>query len=190
MKIVTLPPLYNRTPGLINKPLSGQRLEGGRRGSTINGRQLGWGKMLKRTVTHEVPWCRANSTVSMRTISAAMSPVVIEIALESKTLLSRVTRGEDVAVGTAVFLTVLFIVTIAKTLEASGIHSGKGDMDLFGLRENLCRGEQDGSAIGEINSFSGFSEDRNCSFILVIIIFGDYSSRDFQERGGGDSRSE
>ena len=146
--------------------------------------------MLKRTVTHKVPWCRANSTVSMETISAAMSSLVTEIALESKILLSRVTRDKDVAVGTAVFLTVLSIVTVAKTLGASGICGSRGDTDLFGLRKNLCRGGQDGSAIGEINSLSGFSGDRNCSFILVIIIFGDYSSRDFRERGGGDSRSE
>ena len=94
--------------------------------------------MLKRTVTHKVPWCRANSTVSMRTISAMMSLVVTEIALESKTLSSRMTRGKDVAVGAAVFLTVLLIVTIAKTLQTSGVCSGRGDLDLFRLRENLC----------------------------------------------------
>ena len=51
---------------------------------------------------------------------------------------SRVTRGKDVAVGAAVFLTVLSIVTVAKTLETSGVCSGRGDLDLFRLRENLC----------------------------------------------------
>ena len=76
----------------------------------------------------------------MGTILAAMSSVVTEIALESKTLLSRVTRDEDMAVGTAVFLAVFFIVTIVKTLEAGGIHGGRGDTDLCGPRENLCRG--------------------------------------------------
>ena len=120
----------------------------------------------------------------MRTISAAMSPVVTEIALESKTLSSRMTKGEDMAVGIVVFLTVLSIVTIVKTLEASGIHSGRGDMDLFRLREDLCRGGQDSSAVGETNSLSGFSGDRNCGFILVIvIIIGGHSCRGFRERG-------
>ena len=145
--------------------------------------------MLKRTVTHKMSWCRANSTVSMGTISAVMSPVVTEITLESKTLVSRVTRGKDVAVGTAVFLTVLFIVTVAQTLEASGIRGGREDMDLFGPRENLCREGQDSSAIGEINSLSGFGGDRNCGFILVVVIVGGHSSRGFQEREGEDSRS-
>ena len=175
MKIVTLPPSYNQTPSSINRPLSGQRLEGGR--------QLGWGKMLKRTITYEVPWCRANSTVSMGTISAVMSPVVTEIELESKTLSSRVTRGEDVAVETAIFLTVLSIVTVAKTLEASGVHGGKGDPDLFRPRENLCRGRKDCGAIGKINGLSSFSEDRNCGFILVVVIVGGHSSRGFRKRG-------
>ena len=124
----------------------------------------------------------------MGTISAVMSPVVIEITLESKTLLSRVTRGEDVAVGTAVFLTVLSIVTIAKTLEASGIHSGRGDMDLFGLRKNLYRRRQDSGAVGKINGLSSFCGDRNCGFILVIIVIGGHSSRGFRKRGGGDLR--
>ena len=120
----------------------------------------------------------------MGTILAAMFPVVTEIALESKILLSRVTRGEDMAVGTAVFLAVLSIVTIAKTLEAGGIYGGRGDTDLFGPRENLCRGGQDSSVVGEINSLSGFSGDRNCGFILVIvIIIGGHSSRGFRERG-------
>ena len=115
----------------------------------------------------------------MGTILAAMSPVVTEIILESKTLSSRVTRGKDVVVGTAVFLTVLSIVTIVKTLEASGICGGREDTDLFRPRKNLCRRGQDGSTIGEINSLSGFSGDRNCSFILVIIVVGGHSSRGF-----------
>ena len=115
--------------------------------------------MLKRTVIHEVPWCRANSTVSIGTILAVMSPVVTEITLESKTLLSRVTRGEDVAMGTAVFLTVLFIVTIMKTLEASGVRSGRGDSDLFRSRENLCRRRKDGGTVGKVDSLSSFGGD-------------------------------
>ena len=124
----------------------------------------------------------------MGTISVAMSPVVIEITLESKTLLSRMIRGEDVAVGTAVFLTVLSIVTIVKTLEASGVHGGRGDLDLFRLRENLCRGRKNSGAIGKINSLSDFGRDRNCDFILVVIIIGGHSSRGFRKRRGGDSR--
>ena len=140
--------------------------------------------MLKRTVTHEVPWCRANSTVSMGTISAVMSSVVTEITLESKTLLSRVTRGKDVAVVAAVFLTVLLIVTIVKTLETSGVHSGRGDLDLFRSRENLCRRRKDGGAIGKIDSLSGFGGDRNGGFILMIVIIGGHSSRGFRKRGG------
>ena len=74
----------------------------------------GMGKDAQKDSHHEVSWCRTNSTVLMGTISAVMFPVVTEIALESKTLLSRVTRGKDMAVGAAVFLTVLSIVTIAK----------------------------------------------------------------------------
>ena len=72
---------------------------------------------------------------------AVMSPIVTEIALESKTLLSRVIRGKDMAVGAAVFLTVLSIVTVVKTLETSGVHSGRGDSDLFRLRET-CVGKE------------------------------------------------
>ena len=117
-----------------------------------------------------------------------MSPVVTEIALESKTLLSRVTRGEDVAVGTAIFLTVLSIVTIVKTLETSGVCGGREDPDLFKLRENLCRGRKDSGAIGKINSLSGFGGDRNGGFILVVVVIGGYSSRGFRKRRGGDSR--
>ena len=119
---------------------------------------------------------------------AAISPVVTDITLESKTLSSRVTWGEDMAVGRAVFLIVLSIVTVAKTLEASGIYSGRGDTDLFRPRENLCRGEQDSSAIGKIDSLSGFDGDRNCGFILVVIVIGGHSSRGFRQRGGGDLR--
>ena len=145
--------------------------------------------MLKRTVTHEVPWYRANSTVSMRTISAVMSPVVTEITLESKTLLSRMTRGEDVAMEAAVFLIVLSIVTIAKTLETSGVHSGRGDLDLFRLRKNLCWRGKDSGTIGKIDRLSSFSEDGNGNFILVIIIIGGHSSRGFRKRGGGNSKS-
>ena len=144
--------------------------------------------MLKRTVTHKVLWCRANSTVSMGTILAMMSPVVTEIALESKTLSSRMTRGEDVAVGTAIFLTVLSIVTIAKTLEASGVCGGRGDLDLLRPRKNLCRRRKDSGAIWKINSLSGFGRDRNCGFILIIVIIGGHSSRGFRKRGGGDSK--
>ena len=106
--------------------------------------------MLKRTVIHEVSWCRANSTVLMGEKPAAMSPVVAEITLESKTLLSRVTRGKDVAVGAVVFLTVLLIVTIVKTLETSGICSGRRDLDLFRSRENLCRDRKDSGVLGRL----------------------------------------
>ena len=144
--------------------------------------------MLKRTVTHEMSWCRANSTVSMGTILAVMSLVVTEIALESKTLSNRVTRGKDVVVGAVVFLTVLLIVTIVKTLETSGICSGRGDLDLFRSRENLCRGRKNGGAIGKIDSLSNFSGDRNGGFILVIVIIGGHSSRGFRKREGGNSR--
>ena len=139
-------------------------------------KMTGMGKTLKRMVTHEVPWCRANSTVLMGTILAKMFPIVTEIALESKTLLSRVTRGKDVAVGAAVFLTVLLIVTIVKTLETSGVCSGREDSDLFRLRENLCRERKDGGAIGKIDSLSGFDGDRNGGFILVVIIIGGHCS--------------
>ena len=125
----------------------------------------------------------------MGTISAVMSPIVTEIALESKILSSRVTRGKDMAVGAVVFLTVLSIVTIAKTLETSGVHSGRGDLNLFRSRENLCRGRKDSGAIGKIDSLSGFSGDRNGGFILVIVIIGGHSSRGFRKRGGGNSRS-
>ena len=93
--------------------------------------------MLKRTVTHKVSWCRANSTVLMGTKLAAMSPVVIEVALKSKTLSSRVIWGKDMAVGTAAFIIVLPIVTIAKALKTSGVCSGRGDADLFQSGENL-----------------------------------------------------
>ena len=124
----------------------------------------------------------------MGTISAAMSPVVTEIALESKTLLSRVTRGEDVAVGTAIFLTVLSIVTIAKTLETSGVFGGREDPDLFRPRENLYRGRNDSGAIGKINSLSGFGGDRNGGFILVVVVIGGHSNKGFRKRRGGDSR--
>ena len=119
---------------------------------------------------------------------AVMSPVVTEITLKSKTLSSRVTRGKDVAMGAAVFLTVLSIVTVVKTLEASGIHGGRGDIDLFGLRENLCRGRKDGGTIGKIDGLSGFGGDRNDGFILVVVIIGSHSSRGFRERGGRDLR--
>ena len=125
----------------------------------------------------------------MGTISAVMSPVVTEIALESKTLLSRVIRGKDMAVGAVVFLTVLLIVIIAKTLETSGVHSSRGDLDLFRSRENLCRRRKDSGAIGKIDSLSGFSEDRNGGFILVIINIGGHSSRGFRKKGGGNLRS-
>ena len=150
---------------------------------------MGWEKMLKRTVTHEMSWCRANSTVSMGTILAVMSLVVTEIALESKTLLSRVTRGKDMAVGAVVFLTVLSIVTIAKTLETSSGCSGRGDLDLFRLRENLCWGREDSGAIGKIDSLSSFRGDGNGGFILVIIAIDGHSSRGFRKRGGGNLRS-
>ena len=139
--------------------------------------------MLKRTVTHEVPWCRANSTVSMGIILAVMSPVVIEITLESKTLSSRVTRGKDMAVEAAVFLTVLLIVTIVKTLETSDVCSGRGDSDLFRLRENLCWRRKDSGAIGKIDSLSSFSGNGNGDFILVVITISGHSSRGFRERG-------
>ena len=124
----------------------------------------------------------------MGTISVAMSPVVIEITLESKTLLSRMIRGEDVAVGTAVFLTVLSIVTVVKALEASGVCNSRGDSDLFRSRENLCRRRKDGGTIGKIDGLSSFGEDRNDDFILVVIIISGHSSRDFRKRGGRDSR--
>ena len=124
----------------------------------------------------------------MGTISAVMSPVVTEITLESKTLSSRVIRGKDMAVETAIFLTVLSIVTTAKILEASGVYGGRGDPDLFRLRENLCRGRKDHDAIGKINSLSGFSGDRNYGFILVVVIVGGHSNRGFRQRGGEDSR--
>ena len=145
--------------------------------------------MLKRTVTHEVPWCRANSTVSMGTIWAVMPPIVTEIALESKTLLSRVTRGKDMAVGAVVFLTVLSIVTIAKTLETSSGCSGRGDLDLFRLRENLCWRRKDSGAVGKIDSLSGFSGNGNGDFTLVVITISGHSSRGFRKRGGGNLRS-
>ena len=135
-----------------------------------------------------MPWYRANSTVLIETILAAMSPVVTEIALESKTLESRVTRGEDMAVGIAVFLTVLSIVTVVKTLEASGVCSGRRDLDLFRLRKNLCRRRKDGGTIGKVDGLSSFSGDSNSGFILVIIITGGHSSRGFRKRRGGDSR--
>ena len=86
----------------------------------------------------------------MGIILAAMSPVVIEIALESKTLSSRVTRGKDVAVRAVVFLTVLLIVTIVKTLETSGVHSGRGNLDSFRSRENLCRDRKDSGVLGRL----------------------------------------
>ena len=124
----------------------------------------------------------------MGTISAKMFPVVTEIALESKTLLSRVTRGKDMAVGAVVFLTVLSIVIIVKTLETSGVCSGRGDSDLFRSRENLYRERKDGGAIGKIDSLSGFGEDRNGGFILIVIIIGDHCSRGFRKRRGGNSR--
>ena len=124
----------------------------------------------------------------MGTILAVMSPVMTEITLESKTLSSRVTRGGDMAVGIAVFLIVLSIVTVVKTLEASGVHSGRGDLDLFRLRENLCRGRKDSGAIGKINSLSSFGGNRNCGFILVVVIISGHSSRGFRKRGGGDLR--
>ena len=145
--------------------------------------------MLKRTVTHEMPWRRANSTVSMRIILAVMSPVVTEIALESKTLSSRVTRGKDVAVGAAVFLRVLLIVTIAKTLKTSGVHSGRGDLDLFRLRENLYWRRKDSGAVGKIDSLTSFGGDGNSGFILIIVTISGHSSRGFRKRGGGNSRS-
>ena len=122
----------------------------------------------------------------MGTISVAMSPVVIEITLESKTLLSRMIRSEDVAVGTAVFLTVLSIVTVAKALEASGVRNSRGDSDLFRSRENLCRRRKDGGIIGKIDGLSSFGGDRNGGFILVVIIISGHSSRDF--RGGEEIR--
>ena len=93
----------------------------------------------------------------MGTILAVMSPIVTKITLESKTLLSRVTRGKDVAVGAVVFLTVLSIVTVVKTLKTSGVCSGRGDSDLFRLRENLCWRRKDSGAVGKIDSLSGFS---------------------------------
>ena len=110
---------------------------------------------------------------------AVVSPVVTEITLESKTLLSRVTRGKDMAVGAVVFLTVLLIVIIVKTLETSDVHSGRGDLDLFRSRENLYRRRKDGGAIGKIDSLSSFGGDRNSDFILVIVIIGGHSSRGF-----------
>ena len=145
--------------------------------------------MLKKTVTHKMSWCRANSIVLMGTILAVMSPIMTEIALESKTLLSRVTRGKDVAVGAVVFLTVLLIVTIVKTLETSGICSGRGNSDLFRSRENLCRRRKDSGAVGKIDSLSSFSGDGNGGFILVVVIIGGHSSRGFRKRGGGNLRS-
>ena len=188
MKFVTLPPSYNWTPGLISNSLSGQRLESGIWGSSINGRQLGWGKTHKRTVTHKVPWYRANSTVLMGTKLAAIFPVVTEIALEGKTLLSRVTQGKGVVVGTAVFITVLPIVTIAKALETSGICSGRGDANLFQSGENLCWRWKDSCTVGKVNRLSAFSGDRDSGFILVIVIVGGYHSGGLRKRGGGDLR--
>ena len=74
----------------------------------------------------------------MGTKSAGMSPVVTKITLESKTLLSRMIQGKGLAVGTAVFVTVLLAVTIAKALETSGVHSGGRDADLFQSGKNSC----------------------------------------------------
>ena len=113
-----------------------------------------------------------------------------EITLESKTLLSRVTRGEDMAVGTAVLLTVLSIVTIVKVLEASGVHVGRGDLDLFRLRENLSRRRKDSDTVGKIDGLSSFNGDRNGGFILIIIFISGHSGRGLRKKGGGDLRGE
>ena len=146
--------------------------------------------MLKRTVIHEVSWCRANSTVLMGEKPAAMSPVVAEITLESKTLLSRVTWGKDMAMRTVIFITVLLIVTIAKALKTSSVHSGRDDVDLFWSGENLYWRRKNSCTIGEVDRLSVFSGNGDGGFILVIIIVSSYSSGGLKKRGGGDLRGE
>ena len=135
-----------------------------------------------------MPWCRANSTVLIGAKPAAMSPVVAEITLESKTLLSRVTWSKGVAVGTAIFVTVLLIVTVAKVLKTSSVHSSGGDADLFWSGNTLCWRRENSCAVGKVDRLSIFGGNGDGSFILVIIIVGGYSSGGLRKRGGGDPR--
>ena len=121
---------------------------------------------------------------------AAMSPVVAEITLESKTLLSRVTWSKGVAVGAVIFIIVLLIVTVVKALKTSSICSGRGDADLFQSGENLCWRRKNSCAVGKVDRLSIFGGNGDGGFILVIIIVGGYSGGGLRKRGGRNPRDE
>ena len=119
---------------------------------------------------------------------AAMSPVVAEITLESKILLSRMTWSKGMAVGAAIFVTVLLIVTVAKALKTSSVHSGRSNADLFQFGENLCWRRKNSCAVEEVDRLSVFSGNGDGGFILVIVIVSGYGGGGLRKRGGGDLR--
>ena len=62
---------------------------------------------------------RTNCTVSMGAEIGSMTPISAKVTLDKQTVVSQVTRGYNMAVGTAVFQAILLIMTIVKILVAN-----------------------------------------------------------------------
>ena len=89
------------------------------RTSEDRGRLQG-GKMFNWTVINDMPRGIANSTGAVGTESIAMSPVMTEATLVSKTSGGGVTRSGKVAMGTGIGGAVLSIVAKKMTSKAFG----------------------------------------------------------------------
>ena len=86
--------------------------------------------MFKQTVVNDVPRSKTNSTVVMGAVSSHVAPVVTEVTLDSETEVRWMAGVSNVAVRADVVWTIFSIVTVAMTLKASGVGSGKRDVQL------------------------------------------------------------
>ena len=130
MKIITLPPSYNRIPDSMSNLCSVKELSGRGGCSSIDGGGLEWREMFKQTVINDVPRGRTNSTVVMGAVSSCVAPVATEVTSDSETEARCMAGISNVAVRADVIWAIFSIVTIAMTLKANGIRSSKRDVQL------------------------------------------------------------
>ena len=133
MKIITLPSSYNRIPDSMSNPCSAKESSGRGGCPFIDGSSLRWEEMFKWTVVNDVPRGRTNSTVAMGAVSSRVVPVATEVTSDSETEARWMAGVSNVAVRADVVWVIFSIVTIAMTLKASGVGSGKRDAQLVRL---------------------------------------------------------
>ena len=123
--------------------------------------------MFNWTVISNISRGIANTTDSVRAESITMSPVMIEITLESKTSRGGMSQCRQVAVRAHIGWAILLVVAEKMTLKA--LHEGASRSRSEGVRAREYasgRGEYS-SAIGEMNVLGSILRDQEGSIVQV-----------------------